>query len=235
MAFSVDFATPCSPIARSTATWRFPLEDPQMTNPRKATWRRLWRLFRSWGDKVLILAVIVAAAIAFTRLDSRVIRPSRAVEAEDRPGSGVVVRGEVVHLWFPEILLDEARHQPISAVARSHGEARSLPEPPGREKLWYALTIRGHQQNGRYAHVTHVRHPYRNPEHFSEFLKALATAAGHPPIDSTPDFSKAEVHIIPGELSEREPSEVVEELLSRQFPPFERSQGSSRGRNRVHP
>jgi hypothetical protein len=203
-----------------------------MTNPRTATWLPLWRLFRSWGDKVLILAAIVAAAIALTRLGSRVIRPSRAVEAGDQPGSGVVVRAEVVHLWLPETLLDEARHQPISAVARSHGEVRSLPEPLGREKLWYVLTIRGHQQNGRYADVTHVRHHYRNPEHFSEFLKAVATAAGHPPIDSTSDFSKAEVHIIPGELSEREPSEVVNELLSRQLPPLERSQGSSRVRDR---
>ena len=190
-----------------------------MTNPRTATWLPLWRLFRSSGDKVLILAVIIAAAIAFTRLDSRVIRPSRAVEAEDQPGSGVVVRHEVVHLWFPEALLDEARSQPISAVARSHGEVRSLPAPLGREKLWYALTFRFLQRNGRYASVTYVRHPYRNPEHFREFLKALATAAGHPQIDPTSSFSKAEVHIIPGDLSEREPSEVVKELLARQFPP----------------
>ena len=193
-----------------------------MTNPRTATWPPLWRRFRSWGDKVLILAVIVAAAIAFTRLDSQVIRPSRTVEAEEQPGSGVVVRYEVVHLWLPETLLDESRHQPISAEARSHAEVRSLPEPLGRQKLWYALTIRGHQQNGRHASVTYIRHPYRNPEHFSEFLKALATAAGHPPIDWAPNFSKANVHIIPGELSEREPSEVVKELLSRQVPPFER-------------
>jgi hypothetical protein len=201
------------------ATWHFPLEDPQMTNPRTATWLPVWRLFRSWGDKVLILALIVAVAMAFTRLDSRVIRPGRAVEAEEEPGSGVVVSDEVVHLWFPEALLDEARSQPISAVARSHAEVRSLPEPLGREKLWYALTVRCHQRNGRYASVTYVRHPYGNPEHFSEFLEALATAAGHPPIDPTPRFSKTEVHIIPGDLSERKPSEVIEELLARQFPP----------------
>jgi hypothetical protein len=186
-----------------------------MTNPGTATWLPLWRLFRSWGDKVLILAVIFAAAIALTRLDSRVIRPGRAVEAEDQPGSGIIVRAEVVHLWLPKTLLDEAQLQPISAVARSHREARSLPEPLWRQKLWYALTVRGHQQNGRHADVTYFIHPYRDPEHFSDFLKALATAAGHPPIDSTSDFSKAEVHIIPGELSEREPSEVVKELLSR--------------------
>jgi hypothetical protein len=148
-----------------------------------------------------------------------VIRPTRAVEAEDQPGSGVVVRGEVVHLWFPEALLDEARNQPISAVASSHGEVRSLPEPLGRVKLWYALTIRGQQRNGRYASVTYVRHPYRDPEHFSEFLNALAMAAGHPPINPTSNFSKAVMHIIPGDLSDREPSEVIEELLARQFPP----------------
>ncbi len=185
-----------------------------MTNPGTATSLPLWRLFRSWGDKVLILAVIVAAAIAFTRLDSRVIRPSRSVEGEDRPGSGVVVRYEVVHLWFPQTLLDECDTSPFPLWRKSWGS----PIPPrttGCEKLWYALTIRGHQQNGRDASVTYIRHPYRNPEHFSEFLKALATAAGHPPIDPTPSFSKAEVHIIPGELSEREPSEVVKELLSR--------------------
>jgi len=59
-----------------------------------------------------------------------------------------------------------------------------------------------------------------------EFLDVLATVAGNPPRYPALHYSGAEVHILPWEPSEREPSAVVEELLSRPFPPFERTQRS---------
>ena len=63
------------------------------------------------------------------------------------------------------------------------------------------------------AEITFIRQPYRESKFFQEFLDVLATLAGNPPIDSTSNFSAAEVHILPNELSEREPREVVEGLL----------------------
>jgi len=176
--------------------------------------------------------VLVAPVIAFTWLDSRASRPSRVLEPDDKPGSGVTVRADVLHLWLPETLIDLAGHQPESSVPQTHHELQTFLERRGQEKLWYALTTRGYQVNGGIADITVIRHPHGARQHFQEFLDILATAAGNPPRYPTLHYSGAEVHILPGEVLERDPSEVVEELLSREFPSFERSQGSSRGRSR---
>jgi len=176
--------------------------------------------------------VLVAPVIGLTWLNSCASRPSRLLEPDDKPGSGITVRAEVLHLWLPETLIDLAGHQAEYSVPQTHHELQTSLERRGQEKLWYALTTRGYQVNGGITDITFIRHPYRDPEHFQEFLDVLATVAGNPPRYPTLHYSGAEVHIPPGELSEREPSEVVAELLSRPFPPFERSQGSGRGRNR---
>jgi len=176
--------------------------------------------------------VLVAPVIGLTWLDSCARRPSRLLEPDDNPGSGVTVREEVLQLWLPETLIDLAGQHSESSVAPTHQELRTSLERRGQEKLWYALTTRSYQVNGGIADITFIRHPYRDPEHFQEFLDVLATAAGNPPRYPTLQYSGSEVHILPGELSEREPSEVVEELLSGPFPPIERSQESSRGRKR---
>jgi hypothetical protein len=176
--------------------------------------------------------LLVAPVIGFTWLDSRASRPSQVLEPDDKPGSGVTVRAEVLQLWLPETLIELAGHRPESLVPQTHHELQSSLERRRQEKLWYALTTRGYQVNGGIADITFIRHPYWAPQHFQEFLDVLATVAGNPPRYPALHYSGAEVHILSGELSEREPSAVVEELLSRQFPPFERSQGSSRGGNR---
>ncbi len=203
-----------------------------MTNPRTVTWLALRRLLGSWGEKVLMVFVLVAPLIGLSWLDSRAIRPSRVHETDDQPGSGVTVRAEVLQLWLPESLIDLAGRQPESSVPQTHDELQTFLERRGQEKLWYALTTRGYQVNGDTADITVIRHPYGDPQHFQEFLDVLATAAGNPPRYPALHYSRAEVHILSGEPSERDRSEVVEELLSRPFPPFERSQRSSHAHNR---
>ncbi|MFI5458683.1 MAG: hypothetical protein ACHRXM_24905 [Isosphaerales bacterium] len=199
-----------------------------MTKPITVTWLLQGRLLRNLGDKVLIVVLIVATGIGLTWLDSWAIRPGRELELHDNPGSGVTVRAEVLHLWLPQTLIDLARNQSMSLVALTHQESRTSLERRGQD-LWYALTTRSHQVNGRVADVTFIRHPYRDPQFFQEFLDVLTTAAGNPPFYSASDYSGAEVHILSAELSEREPREVVEELLSLRRPLSERSQGSSFG------
>jgi hypothetical protein len=154
------------------------------------------------------------------------------LEFDNQPGSGVTIRAEVLHLWLSETLIHLAGHSPMCSVPETHHELQTSLERPVHEKLWYALTTRCYQINGGTAHITFIRYPYRDHEHFQEFLDVLATVAGNPPRYPTLQYAGAEVHSLPRELSERDPSAVVEELLFRQFPCFERSQGSSRGRNR---
>jgi hypothetical protein len=202
-----------------------------MTNPRTATWLALGRLLGRLGEKALMVLVLVAPVIGLTWLNSCASRPSRVLEPADQPGSGVIVRAEVLHLWLPETLIDMAGRLPESSVAQTHQELQSSVGRRVLERLWYASTTRGYQVNGGIVDITVIRHPYRDSEHFQEFLDVLATVAGNPPRYPTLHYSGAEVHVLPGELSEREPREVVEELLSRPFPSFERSQGSSRGHN----
>jgi hypothetical protein len=109
---------------------------------------------------------------------------------------------------------------------------QAILERRGQTDLWYALTTRGRQVNGAIADITVIRHPHRDSEHFQEFLEVLATAAGDPPHDPTLDYSGAEVHILPRELSDREPREVVEELISRLSPRPDGWFGRSRANDR---
>ncbi|MFI5457632.1 MAG: hypothetical protein ACHRXM_19490 [Isosphaerales bacterium] len=86
-----------------------------MTKPITVTWLLPGRMLRSLGDKVLIVVVIVATGIGLTWLNSWAIRPGRQLEPRDKPGSGVAVRAEVLHLWPPQTLIDLARKQSDSA------------------------------------------------------------------------------------------------------------------------
>jgi hypothetical protein len=202
-----------------------------MTNPRTVTWLALGRLLRRWGETVLMLFLLVAPVAGFTWLGFCASRPSPVLEFDNQPGSGVTIRAEVLHLWLPETLIDLAEHSPVCSVPQTHHELQTTLERRVEEKLWYALTTRGYQINGGTEDITVIRYPYRDPQHFQEFLDVLATVAGNPPRYPTLHYSGADVHVLRGELSERDPSEVVEELLARQFPRIERSQRSSRGPN----
>jgi hypothetical protein len=93
-----------------------------------------------------------------------------------------------------------------------------LLELQDRRRLWYALTFRAHQFNGKVVDLTFIRRPYDNPRHFPEFLEILATAAGNPPRGPDADYSKASVSIIAQESSKREPRDVMAELLKGPFP-----------------
>ena len=73
--------------------------------------------------------------------------------------------------------------------------------------------MRGYAANGEFSDLTYVRRPCDDRTHFQEVLAVLATAAGNPPRSTISDFSKASIHIIDDEFLDREPREVMEELL----------------------
>jgi hypothetical protein len=185
----------------------------------------------SCGQTVLMVSVLVASSIGLAWLGFRSSGPSRSLEPADEPGSGIIVRTEVLRLWLPETLIDFAEDRSQSSAPQTPSELRAFLERRGQTDLWYALTARGHQVDGRISDITFIRRPYSDSQHFREVLDVLATAAGDPAQYPTMSYAGAEVHILPRELSEREPREVVEELKSRSF---QRLDGSFRQSPALH-
>jgi hypothetical protein len=197
-----------------------------MTKRSGLPWAALARLFRSWGDKVVLATALVATAIGFSWLDTRVNRAGGRLEAVDRPGSGVNVRAQVLHVWLPQSMIDIARSNSASPIAQSHQELPTALERRVEENRWYALTTRGYQANGDVADIILIRRPDREPQHFQELediLASLASATGDPPRDPSSRYFGAKLHILPRELIEREPRAVIEELLKAQSATSDRS------------
>ncbi len=180
----------------------------------------LGALFSRLVGNVMIVVVFLTTAIGLTQLDALAPRPSGALEFSDPPGSGVIVRSEVIHMWLPEILADPARQEFPALVARTHQELKKMLERGGQENLWYAITVRGHQANLGAADISFIRRPYREPENFQELMDVLAAVAGSPPCHPSADYSAAIVHIIPAGMSRQEWLEVIQasSLLRRAFP-----------------
>jgi hypothetical protein len=171
---------------------------------------------------LIIVVVLVTTAFGLAQFDALAPRPSGALEFSDPPGSGVIVRSEVIHLWLPEILVDPARHEFSALVARTHQELKKAFERRGRENFWYAITIRGHQANHGAADISFIRYPYREPENLQELMDVLAAVAGRPPRHPSADYSAAIVHIMPAGMSQREWLEVMHaSSLLRQAGPHE--------------
>ena len=87
-------------------------------------------LFSRLVGNLMIVVVFVTTAIGLTQFDALVPRPSEALEFSDPPGSGLIVRSEVIHLWLPEILVDPARHEFPALVAQTHQELKKRSRTP---------------------------------------------------------------------------------------------------------
>ena len=171
---------------------------------------RLGALFGRLIGNFMIVVVIATAAIGLTKFNAAGPRPSEAQEFSDPPGSGVIVRSEVIHLWLPETLVDLARHEFPALVALSHQELKKALERRGQENLWYAITVRGHQANHGVSDISFIRYPYRQPENLQELMDVLAAVAGSPPRHPCADYSAAVVEIMPAGMSQREWLEAVQ-------------------------
>ena len=101
-----------------------------MTNLVAATWRGAERLLRRWGGGILIVNMLLATAFGVMLLDSRVIRPGRTLASPESPGSGIVVRSEVVHLWLPEALLCLAARDSEHRTREKTRGVASVPRKP---------------------------------------------------------------------------------------------------------
>ncbi len=182
-----------------------------------ATCRLLGQQLRSWGEQLLMLIVVLVVAIAWISIGKTL--PGRGLEPDEGPGSGIDIRVEVVDIWLPVTLIDLARKPSASCVPQSHQELRTLLERSGQQNLWFALSTRHYQINGGVAVITYIRRPCFEPENFRELLNVLAIEAGNPLLDLSLFDSGCSVHILPKEMEEREPREVVDQLVGPQYSP----------------
>jgi hypothetical protein len=204
-----------------------PRHDPIGSGEVVSTPRRLLKrlLMLAW-DKIVLAIVLVAAVIGLPGLASHATRPAEDLEPDNHSGGGIITRYELLRLWLPEVLNDLAQRQSQSPVVRVHRDLKRFLELRTQEDLWYALTTRGHQVDGRFVDLTFIRRPYHEPQVFPEFLAVLATAAGNPPRGPDSYLSTVSITIIPVELGKREAREVISDLLGNS--PSPAAQGRTR-------
>jgi hypothetical protein len=130
------------------------------------------------------------------------------------PGSGIVVRSEVIAIWMPRALRDLAMERSGLAVAIAPEALEADLARKGWRPAWYALSYRAHQVNGKFAEITQIRRLSGVPDHLDELEAVMAMAAGKPPRFGDRDFSHASVEIIPETLQGVDPRAAIDRLLS---------------------
>ncbi len=157
--------------------------------------------------------MIAVGIVALTGLASQVTRQDQQLELASSPGSGIVVRSDVLALWLPYSIFELANGATAVPEISTHRGLQHVLAQQNQKDLWYALTIRGHQVNGEFIDLTIIRKPYDDPNGTPEMVQILEAVAGNPPRTPDMDFSTASVHIIPDDSLNREPREVITELL----------------------
>jgi hypothetical protein len=154
--------------------------------------------------------LLSAAIYGLAHIDTR----ATGSPPEDPPGGRIILRTEVITVWLPRELLDQARCQTDPPVIHWREELRAHLERRGLRNAWYAMTSRGYQVNGGVAEITLIRRPHESPEYFGEFQAVMAIAAGRPPNYHDLDLSRATVGIIPDGMLTGEPRDAVIELTA---------------------
>jgi hypothetical protein len=162
---------------------------------------------RSWLERAGLLAFAGAGAVGLVRLADHVTTP------QSEGNGGIIVRNELISLWFYPGLLELAQSPEDLAACRTLEGFRRYAEEHGLEKAWYVITSLAYQVNGETVVLTTIRRPYDLTEPFyPEFLGVLAIAAGKPPHNPLTDFSKDKVRVIPRRFLHADPRAVLDEL-----------------------
>ena len=170
------------------------------------------RVVSRWGSKIIMVLVVAGGAMRLTHFASAVSKMDQNVADGNQAGSGIIVDFEVLHIWLPPTFLELANRQSPSGVLLAHEDLQRFLEVRCQEKLWYAMTTRGHLANGEIVDLPLVRQPYNEPSSFPLFQKILAAAAQNPFDDPTDEFSSASIHVLTDELVKCEIRDVMAEL-----------------------
>ena len=173
---------------------------------------------RSWSGRAGLLVVAIIGAAVLARLADHVTTP------ESEGNGGIIIRNELISLWFYPGLLELAQCPEDFAVCRTVEGYRRYAEERRLEKAWYVITSRGFQVNGETVVLTTIRRPYDLSEPFyAEFPGIVAVAAGKPPHDPLTDFSKVKVGVIPSRFLHSDPRAVLDELRMLEDQPAQRT------------
>jgi hypothetical protein len=182
-----------------------------------ASGRFVWRISSVSGTLLMVLA-IAAASIGLTSFASFVARQDRLAASGKDPLGAIVIRSDVIRIYLPWTLIEVANHQRQQPPLQTHEDLRRSLEVQDHRDLWYALTFRGFQGNGEFADTTFIRRPYDETDRFAEFLEIMAAATASPP-DLWRNLVSATVYLIPDGLPERDPRELITELIGQPPPP----------------
>ena len=175
--------------------------------------RSAWKVVGIGGRKLLTLIVIGGGSLELALFASHLAHQDREPEPDNHPGSGIIVRSEVLRLWLPQTLIELAKRQTSPSRIRTHEELQRTLECLRQREVWYALTARAHQVNGERVDLTTIRWPYHDSRYFPELLDVLALAAREPPSDPTPGFSNVSISVLPDDSLKREPRDVMRDAI----------------------
>jgi hypothetical protein len=146
--------------------------------------------------------------------------PEAVSQADDQAGGGVDETAEIVEIWLPRALYNLVHEKPGALSVDWSAELRSRLKGNGSAPVWIAFRVRHYSRDGRSTDVRHFSYPCdETGPAFQQCLDLLVTAAGKPPHYPTVDFSTAKVGVIPERLIERNPRDVVDELMPAIPPP----------------
>ena len=174
-------------------------------------------------SKIVMVLVIACGTMGLSRFATSVTQLRHNIANGDQPGGGIIVRSEVLQIWLPETLVGLAKLQSRSGVLQTHEDLAGYLEDRGERDLWYALTVRSYLVDGGLDDTTFIRHPFREPERFSELLGILAVAAGSPHAGAGTELDSALNHVVPDRLLEHDPRDAMAELLGDPPPPMNTS------------
>jgi hypothetical protein len=165
---------------------------------------------------VVLLCAVLGLRCAYLHAPAH----ERAVNLADQEGAGVDERSQIVEIWLPKALYDQVNDEPELHAVRSGAELRSRLKGKGLAPVWIAFRVRHYSRGGRSTDVRHFNYPCSETgQTFQLCLDLLATAAGKPPHYPTANFSAARVGIIPDTLIQRNPRDVLDDLMPATRPP----------------
>jgi hypothetical protein len=191
-------------------------------------------LVSSWSDVLLSALVskrVLAVAIAIAVIVLSDLGEGTPAERPDdepataAPGSGIIIRSEIVGLWLPALMSDLLERGASSASFESHEALKQFLAACGRTELWYSTTVRSHRADGGTFDCSFVRVPYLEPDSFPEFLSILETSLPENAEVGTevePD-SQILVRTIPPMLERLDRQEVMALLRTRRDVPGDRA------------
>jgi hypothetical protein len=164
-------------------------------------------------QKLLLICAIGGGSLALTHVALQSAHRDRKFKPGNDADGGIITRTELLQLWLPGTLIDLAQHQTGPSCMRTHQELQRILDGRQQRNLWYALTFRAYQVNGRFEDLTFIRWPYIDSARFPELLDILGVAAGEPPSDANFGSSTPTVSVLPDRLLNHDPREVMRKAM----------------------